>query len=376
MPDQPGGEPTEQPTEKRKRELRRKGVIARTPELTVWGGLLVAGAAGAVTLSRLVATSHDLLARMYTIMEHPDEAAALRFVGYALSQVVLCAAPLFVTLSVFLIVANLAQTRGSMSAALLAPKLERISLTKGFKRLFGVQSLWGVVKSAAKIAVLALVAWGPVRGAVTGFLRQGPMDPAQLARVLGAQTLALVQLVGLAGLGLAAVDYLVTRRRVRRQSLMTKQEVKQELTDQEGNPEIRGRRRALQRRMAFEVRQLQALRTADVVVVNPTHYAVAFRYDPQWGPPKVVARGVDRFALQIRGTATELGVPVVEDPALARFLHASTRVNGAIGEDLFGVVAVLLHFVASVDRRGARAHEVIKPHGTLLGRAGISTGTG
>lgn len=368
MAEQGSGEKTEQPTPKRKRELRRKGVVARTPELTVWGGLLVALTVMPAVLGGTIGAYHEMLSRMLDIMRNPEEKGALAFIGWALSQSVIVVVPLFVVLIIFTVVASVAQTRGMVSFALLAPKAERISIPKGLKKLFSVQSLWQVGKSVAKLALLIFIAWGPVRNSVVRFIASGPMSPGELASTLAAQTLALVQLVSLGGLGLAAIDYLFMRRKVRRQSLMSKQEVRQEHSDQEGNPEIRGRRRSLQRRLAFEVRQLHAARSATVVVVNPTHYAVAFRYDPAWGPPKVVARGVDRLALQIRESAINAGVPVVEDPQLARFLHASTRLNAAIGEELFGVLAVLLHFIDEADTKG----QLIRPSQSLLGRAGLS----
>ena len=371
---QESGEKTEQPTEKRRKDLRRKGVLARTPELTSWGGLLVLVAVAPTTMAAVVATYRDLIATMCAFMEDPRGTEVTAVVGKCLLTVVTTLAPLFATVVVFSLVANVAQTRGVTSFALLAPKWERVSPGKGLKRIFSVESLWGVAKSFAKVALLTAVAWGPVRDAAMQFVQEGPMSPQKLASVLGTKALAIVQVVALAGLAIAAVDFWFVRRKVRKQSLMSKEEIKQEFKETEGNPEVRARRKQLARRLAFEARQLSAVREATVVVVNPTHYAVAFTYDPQWGPPKVVARGVEGFALRIRREALDAGVPVVADPELARFLHASCKLHAAIGDGLFPVVALLLHFVDTVDRRRAPDGPLVPPTPlmrTSAGRAAV-----
>lgn len=364
------GEKTEEPTDKRKKDLRKKGMIARTPELTVWGGLLIAAMLGPWLVQSINTTYRNLLKNAAEIARNPDEQNAVHTIGEALKTIITTPAVFFAGMAVFAIVANVAQTRGQTTFSLLKPKAERISPFKGLKRIFSKQGAWAALKSLLKIIVLVAAAWGPVSNAVTNFLAHGPVAVTSYGSVLGRELTNVIRNVALAGLLLAAADFVVAKRRLRKQSLMTRYEVKREYEEAEGNPEVRSRRRSMQRRMAAEARQLNEVRTASVVVVNPTHYAVALTYDPQWGPPKIVARGIDGLALRIRETAENFKVPVVEDPPLARFLHASCKLNAAVSEDLFQVVAVLLHFV-SEKRVSAAAGQALKPRRELLDIAGV-----
>jgi flagellar biosynthesis protein FlhB len=157
-----------------------------------------------------------------------------------------------------------------------------------------------------------------------------------------------------AGIVMAAADYFVVRRRTNKQLRMTKQEVKQENKNTEGDPHVKGQIRARQMALARN-RQMTDVPTADVVLVNPTHVAVALRYDPEKGAPRVVAKGQGAVAQKIRELATEHRIPMVQDVALARALEKSVEVGMEIPADFYGAVAKVLAFVMSLKSRGSAA---------------------
>jgi flagellar biosynthetic protein FlhB len=166
--------------------------------------------------------------------------------------------------------------------------------------------------------------------------------------------LGLVRAAAVAGIVMAAADYFVVRRRTNKQLRMTKEEVKQEYKNTEGDPHVKGQIRARQMQMARN-RQMADVPTADVVLVNPTHVAVALRYDASKGAPRVIAKGQGEIATKIRELALEHRVPMVQDVPLARALHASCEVGAEISAEFYGAVAKVLAFVMSLKARGSAA---------------------
>ena len=182
----------------------------------------------------------------------------------------------------------------------------------------------------------------------------GRLELRQLLGVVNDATLSIIRAASVAGIVMAAADYFVVRRRTNKQLRMTKEEVKQEIKNTEGDPHVKGQIRARQMAMARN-RQMADVPTADVVLVNPTHVAVALRYDPEKGAPRVIAKGQGAIAQKIRELATEHRIPMVQDVALARALEKSVEVGMEIPADFYGAVAKVLAFVMSLKNRGSAA---------------------
>lgn len=341
-------EKTEKPTPKRRREARREGKVARSPELTSWLSLVAAGmllppmVRGAGTrIMQLVAQSMQVAAR-------PDTAGAMRILGAGLTDLLYIVVPTALGFMALNTLVTVGQVGLRFSPKALAPQLSRLNPRQGLKRLVSVQGLWEGAKAAIKLALVALVAWRGFVSLLNVLVSASSADLGQTVSTAAGAVLAVMRSVALAGLGLAAADYLLQRRRMMTGLMMTKQEVKDELRQADGDPHVKGRIRQAQRRLS-RMRMMSEVTRADVVAVNPTHYAVAIRYDRDGsGAPRVVAKGTDHVALRIREVAAGAGVPVVEDPPLARALHGACEIDGEIPYHLYLAVARLLAFVYSL----------------------------
>jgi len=345
-------ERTEQPTAKRKREARLDGQLARSPELVAWAQVLAASFLIKASVGLGARSLSELAAQMEVTIAHPQADAALRLLGSAARCGALALAPLALGMAVVGLVGNLAQVGLAFSPRALRPKWHRVSPRKGLKRILSPQSGWEALKSLLKFAVLTAVAWPTLAHLTAAVTRSDRMPLGQLLWLVGATTLRLVRNTGLAGLALAAADYAFQRRRVKKATMMTRQEVKEEHRQSDGDPFMRSRIRQRQAEMSRN-RMMAAVGKATVVVVNPTHIAVALRYTAGAGAPKVVAKGRGFVAARIREEAERHDVPVVRDVPLARTLHATGRLDREIPAELYEAVARLLAFVFSLRRRTA-----------------------
>jgi flagellar biosynthetic protein FlhB len=252
----------------------------------------------------------------------------------------------------------LAQGGFYIASTSVKPKLSKINPLPGFKRLFGIKILWEGAKMLLRSAIVALLVWAAVKSMMPMIGGLVPMDV--VLQVLGGHALGLVRNVALAGVVLAAADYVVQRHRVGKQTRMSKDEVKQEHKQSEGDPQLKGAIRS--RQLAVSRNRMMAdIINADVVLVNPTHVAVALRYDAERGAPRVVARGAGVIAAAIREKAGEARVPLVRDVPLARALYSSTTVGQEIPAELFAAVAQVLAFVISRRSRGQGGGEHRSP---------------
>jgi flagellar biosynthetic protein FlhB len=348
------GEKTEQPTAKKLREGRKEGRIARSPDVGAWAGILAASLLLPLLARHLLSVATDLLTQLRGIIADPDPAAALALVRLGARGAALTVAPLAGGLMLVGIAASVGQGGLHPATKMLKPKLSRLSPLAGIKRAFGTQALWEAIKAVLKTAVIGVVLYASVRRLVPLLLSSGSLP---LPTVLGAvrdAALALFRSAAVAGLVLAAVDYAVIRRKTGKQLRMTKQEVKEEHKASEGDPNLRSAIRSRQIAMSRN-RMMADLVKADVVVVNPTHVAVALRYDAARGAPRVVAKGAGAIAGRIREIATEHRIPLVQDVPLARALHKSCDLGQEIPADLYMAVARVLAFVLTLRARGSAA---------------------
>lgn len=341
---------TEKPTAKRKKEARERGQVAKTPDLVTWTSLLAATLLLQTSLKLGTQKLPDLLDDMARIIAEPSIDKALSYLGTALITAAVIAAPVVLGLIGVSIVGNLAQVGLVPAWKKLKPNFKALNPMQGIKKMFQPASLWELAKSVVKVAILFVVAW-PTFNNLVSILTGPGLALGTIVGTVGATALRMIRNIAGVGLVIAAVDYLVQRRRISKELMMTKEEMRQEHKQQEGNPEVRAAIRSRQQAVSRN-RMIRAVGQADVVVVNPTHYAVALRYDPAKGAPEVLAKGVDHLAARIRLEATKHGVPIVREPATARALYAACEVGQFIPIELYEAVAHLLAFIFSLRARG------------------------
>jgi flagellar biosynthetic protein FlhB len=351
-----GGDKTEKATPKRRDEARRKGQVAKSQDL---GGAVVMLAA-LLALSALgpKAWGHmrDAMLTSLSLISTPevvDQQSVGRVFGSAMMDAALAVLPIAMVCMVAGVITGVLQVGWKPSTQALKPDPKRIDPLKGAKNLFGVHFLFETVKTVTKFVAIGTIAGIAVLGQLEELGGLVGMPPQELLE-RGARTiLAIAQRAAVAYLVIAAADYMWQRYRHEKSLKMEKEEVKQEFKQQTVSPEVRSaiRRRQMQ---AARGRMMADVPGADVVVTNPTHYAVALRYDGASPAPVVVAKGKDLIAARIKAIAAEHDVPVISDPPLARALHASVDVDRQIPDELFGAVAQLLAFVYRTAGRRSR----------------------
>jgi flagellar biosynthetic protein FlhB len=341
---------TEAPTPKRKREARKKGQIPKSAEVVTWLQVLVATYLLQLTVHRAGGALRTVLAQVRDAIARPDEGVALGLLGEGLRGAVIAVLPLTGAMMAVGVLGHVAQTGGFASLSLLKPKPERLNPLQGIKRLASPQALWQAAKSLLKVGVLVLVAWPPLDDLTRSLVASGHLQLGQVAAAVAATALRIARNTALLGLLIAGVDYGLQRRKVMQGMKMTKQEVRDEHRQSEGDPQMKGQIR--QRQLAIgRNRMISAVADANVVIVNPTHVAVALRYQPGRGAPRVVAKGKGEVARRIREEAERHFVPMVRDVHLARTIESSVRLGGEIPADLYEAVARVLAFLTQLGGR-------------------------
>lgn len=338
---------TEKATPKRRQEARKKGQVAKSQDL---GGAVVM-LASLLSLSALGPASwghmRDAMLNSLALISTPDvvdQAGIGTVLRSAMTDAGLAIAPIAMVCLVAGVVTGVLQVGWKPSTQALKPDPKRINPLKGFKNLFGMHFVFETGKTITKFAVIGTIAGIALLGELDQLGALVGLPPGDLLARAAQTILGIAQKAGVAYLAIAAVDFAWQRYRHEKSLKMDKEEIKQEFKQQTVSPEVRGaiRRRQMQ---AARARMMAAVPGADVVVTNPTHYAVALRYDGESPAPVVVAKGQDLVAARIRAVAAEHGVPVIANPPLARALHATVEIDRQIPEELFGAVAALLAFV-------------------------------
>jgi flagellar biosynthesis protein FlhB len=343
------GEPTEEPTPKRLDEARRRGQVpfsrdlASAVAMTAAIAALVAG--GPAMVAELLAGFRAALtAAPAGGAPGPALVSGLRMFARALL------APLAAAFAAALAV-GLLQTRGLVALGALKPDLGRLSPAKGLKRAFGGEAALQVVKGLLKVTLVAAIAWATVRPALAGVTGLTGAGPARLLAALGTLAGRLAGRVALVALGLGVADYLIVLRKHNRGLRMTRDEVKREAKESEGDPSHRAERQRLHREL-LEQRMVAEVRKADFVVVNPDHIAVALRYDREGNAaPVVVASGERLIAERIKAVARQAGVPIFRDVTLARSLRDVPE-GEEIPVALYEAVAEVLRVVYGMEAPG------------------------
>ncbi len=345
---------TEKATPKHRGEARKKGQVAKSTDLNsavvLTVGLIVIVATGpafANSVADYMRSTLALIAKPGTVMT----AAGLNGQLQALINVMLTTvAPIAAACLGAGVVVNVLTTGLHASTYALKPNPSRLNPINGAKTLFGSRAPVELIKSIAKVAVVGAAAAMVLVPMIVSPAASVGVTPAALGSLIRSSILTLAERVVAAYIIIGIVDFFYQRYKHEKSLKMTKQQVKDEARQANLPPEVRS---AIRRRqiMAARARMMAAVPHADVVVTNPTHYAVALSYDGTQPAPEVIAKGQDLVAAQIRRIAEEHGVPLVPDPPLARALHRSVEVGQLVPEDLWGAVAQVLAFVYRVARR-------------------------
>lgn len=354
MAEQEGQEKTEVPTEKKRRESREEGQVAFSKELS--SAALLAG----IVLT-LVATSPIILDAMRQLMSQIFRDLAQRkelsidiiftLSGEILSIILPAFAPFAAVIIFAGIFASVLQVGVQITFKAISPKFNKISPLTGLKRLFSSQSLADFLKSMAKLIIVGFVGYLTYIDKITELNGLFVSTPESIliynftvvAEVAGKIVLALV--------AIAIFDFFYQRWHHEQQLMMTKQEVKDETKQTEGDPQLKARIRQIQREMS-NARMMQEVPKADAVIVNPTHFSVAILYDRDvMSAPEVIAKGADHLALRMRTVARENNVPILERPELARDLYANVEIGDDIPERFYKAIAEILAFVYRLRKR-------------------------
>ena len=346
---------TEDPTQKRLDEALERGDVVKSQEINTW--FVIAGATLVMsTFSGSIGTSimnplRNLIAKSSTI---PVDGPGLLGLTKSLEYMLIGAIGLPLALLAFAAIAgNMIQHRLVFSGEPLKPKLSKISPVAGFGRLMSTQALANFAKGLAKVAVLAVVMVGllwPERRRLESLVT---FDPAALLPMTHALSLKLLGTVVAILAIIAAADYLFQYRQWFERQKMSIAELKEEFKQTEGDPAIKAKIRQI-RVARMRKRMMAAVPTASVVITNPTHYAVALRYERGMNAPVCVAKGVDLIARKIREVATLHGIPIVENPPLARAVHATVEIDQEIKPEHYKAVAEIIGYVMRLSRSMAR----------------------
>ncbi len=344
------GERTEKATERRLREARRKGRLTRSQDFTAWLGIAAAAVVLPTTISAGADEGGEQFVAVVSIIRDPDPQRAVAALQSAAASVPQILGALLAAVAVVTLIGAIAQ--GGVHLRGVPARFEQFNVFAGVKRLFGVQSLWEGVKALLKTAAVGGALYLIIAGLVPVLTASGAHSIAGLLEIAASGTATLLMTAVAVGIVLAALDVLVVMRRNRKHTRMTKKEARDEHKRTEGDPLIRGQRRARQLALSRN-RMIAAVADADVVLVNPTHVAVALRYEPGKSAPRVVAKGSGLIAERIRDRASAAGVPMVRDVPLARALHGACELGQEIPADLYTAVARVLVFVDGLRRRGS-----------------------
>ncbi|HZH22520.1 MAG TPA: EscU/YscU/HrcU family type III secretion system export apparatus switch protein [Geodermatophilus sp.] len=351
--DGPGGEKTEDPTPQRLKKARKEGQIPRTQELGTWAGAAVAS----FLLPILVGDAFDEVGRMFVqvgvVVEQPEVEAVTALLGQALATFVTVALPMALALMVVGVAASAAQGGVTVTGKPMKPTLNKLNPFPGMKRMFGGHGLWEATKAVIKTAALGTVVVVTSDRAQQLVSSAGALPLSAVTTTFTDSAVLMFRVVAVTGLAIAIADYVVVRRQTMKKLKMSKYEIQQEHKNSEGDPHVKAQRRATQMAMSRN-RMMAEVAGADVLLVNPTHVAVALKYEADRGAPRVVAKGADEVAAKLRERAAEARVPMVQDVPLARALHASCEIGQEVPAQLFTAVARVLAFVMQLSSRGVR----------------------
>ncbi len=344
-----GGDKTEEPTEKKRRDSRKKGMAARSSELPQAVSLIAA----AVMLPTLMPPLFRRMAEVWRTAVSPDavkdpEAVVATF-GVMTSSAMRVFLPLVLATTVASVVAQLALTGGKPNPYKLKPQWSNLNPAKGLKRMVSLQVLWDFGRTVAKLGLLVALTYGLYDQVVSDVLGGSRTLSNSLQGIAGLMADLLIR-ASIAAFVVGMADAIFNKRRYTKQIRMSKQEVREERKQQEVSSEVRGEIRRRQMALSRN-RMISAVAKADVIITNPTHLAIALAYNPDEGAPKVLAKGSGFIADRIREEARTHSIPIRENKPLARAMYRVVEVDDIIPAEFFAAVAAVLATVYAARKR-------------------------
>ena len=348
MAEQQGQEKTEAPTEKKRRESREEGQVAFSKELSS-AALLAGIVLTLVATSPLILDSfRELMTRIFRQMVFADELSinsVYALTGEILTTLLPAFTPFIAVIVFVAIFASVIQVGVQITFKAISPKFSKLSPLTGIKRLFSSQSLAEFLKSMAKMIIVGFVGYLTYMDKISELNGLSVSTPEAILKYNFTVVAEIAGKIVLALVAIAIFDYFYQRWHHEQQMMMTKQEVKEETKQTEGDPQLKARIRQIQREMS-NARMMQEVPKADALIVNPTHFSVAVLYDRDvMAAPEVTAKGADHMALRMRTIARENNIPILERPELARDLYANVEIGEDIPERFYKAIAEILAFV-------------------------------
>ncbi len=346
-------EKTEEATPQRREEFRKQGQVAQTRELSsalaLFGLSLVLYFMGRLFVEQFFSIYNELYTtQLLATIKSGDILPALI---YSMKKILLLSFPVFLTMFVFGIASSVLQVGFMFTSETLTPNLKKVNPLEGLKRMFSMKALVEGIKAVFKFSLVAIIIYSVLKNEFAIIPKLIYAESLQIFYYVG--TLAVKSMLSIGALMavLAGLDYMFQRFDMEKQMRMTKQEVKEEVKSREGDPLIKARIRKIQKEMANK-RMMNEVPKADVIITNPTHLAIAIKYQPdKFAAPVVLAKGADHMAKKIRELATTHKIPIVENKPLARTIFKTLEVGQMIPRELFEAVAEVLAYVFRLKRK-------------------------
>ncbi len=355
--DGPGGEKTEPATSKKLSDARSEGQVCKSRELDQALALVGLFLTLKAAVSFMGSTFMEVFSDIYNKIPDTEAAtelstvAVMSYMQHAALLSLKLAGPFFVVGFLIAFVSNLVQVKWKVSTKPLQPKLDKFNPVNGFKRMFSKDSLFELLKSIVKIAMIAIIAYTSIRSHLQEIFLLYHITLNQAIALVGSIVIDVGLKIAIVYCVVGAVDYLYQKHKFNEDMKMTKQEVKDEMKNSEGDPQIKSKQRQRMQE-ASRRRMMQDVPQADVVITNPTHYAVALKYDAGTGTaPILVAKGADLIAQRIKEIARENKVEIVENKPLARMIYTNVEIGREIPPELYQAVAEILAAVYRAHNR-------------------------
>ena len=347
MADQGFQEKTERASTRRRNKAREEGQVAKSVELNA-AAVLCLGFTTIYMMGPFIA-EHTMAIMRHVMANAPtiaiQDPTFVKIFGDSMMKFFIILGPLFGFLTITAIAVNMLQVGFKITPKSIEPKLDKLDLVKGAKNILSMKSLVKLIKDTTKLTVIGLVAYKSIEGDFDSFFLLPDMSITQFATIMGKVTLILALKMGAIIFVIAVLDFAYQKYEFEKSIRMSKQDIKDEYKDTEGSPQLKARIRQVQREMA-QNRMMHAVPMADVVVTNPTHIAVALKYNPdEMDAPFVLAKGERKIAQKIKELAKEYNIPVVEDKPLARALFKLCNIGDIVPANLFKAVAEVLAYV-------------------------------
>ncbi len=347
---------TEEPTARKLQKAREEGNVSKSRELTsvlllIMATLTLYGMGG-----WMYARIRSLFVHFYRVLDQPvvNTPNAINYLVLALQEGLIVLIPLLLVLVVGSILVNLLQTGPVFTTKSMEVKPDRLDPSKGIKKLVSTKGLVELVKGFTKIFIVGIIIYFSIKGSMSDFVGLPSLPLYTILSMTGKWTFLIVIRVLIALLLLSIVDAVYQRYQYRKELRMTKQEVRDEMKQMEGDPAVKGSRRKKAMKLAFQRRLDHAVLGSDVVITNPTHYAVALHYDPEKSDaPVIMAKGMRRRAFKIKEFARKYEITIVENPPVARALYAAADEGQAVPPELYQAVAEILAYVYRLKEKSA-----------------------